>query len=55
MYAVDNTYGRTMKEKYSFLIKTKDYTTDDMPVTIEQVKELISKCEKSKNEGRYQF
>lgn len=26
-----------------------------MPVTMEQVKELISKCEKSKNEGRYQF
>ncbi len=44
-----------LKKKNSLLERGKEYTIDGMPVTIEQVKELISKSEKSKNEGRYQF
>ncbi|MGL4562016.1 MAG: hypothetical protein ACRCV0_07010 [Brevinema sp.] len=44
-----------LKNKFSFLQKGTDYTIDGMPITMEQVTELVSKTEKSKNEGRYQF
>uniref|UniRef100_UPI0026335861 DNA methyltransferase n=1 Tax=Brachyspira sp. TaxID=1977261 RepID=UPI0026335861 len=45
-----------LKDNYPLVImKGKDYTIDGIPVTMEQVKELIHKEDTSKNEGRYQF
>lgn len=40
-----------LKNKYKFL----KYEVDGIPITMEQVKALIEKSDKSKNEGRYQF
>lgn len=40
-----------LKNKYKFL----KYEVDGIPITMEQVKTLIEKSDKSKNEGRYQF
>ena len=45
-----------LKENYPLVVmKGRDYTVDGIPITIEQVEELIHKSEKSRNEGRYQF
>lgn len=44
-----------LKNNYKILIKGKDYIIDGIPITMEQVKALIEKSDKSKNEGRYQF
>ncbi|MDA0041899.1 DNA methyltransferase [Brachyspira hyodysenteriae] len=47
---------KRLKDKYPLvIIKGRDYTVDGIPVTMEQVKELIHKEDTSKNEGRYQF
>lgn len=40
-----------LKNKYKFI----EYEVDGIPITMEQVKALIEKSDKSKNEGRYQF
>lgn len=50
-----NLIEERLKNKYKLLSKGKDYTIDGMPITMEQVKALIEKSDKSKNEGRYQF
>ena len=44
-----------LKNNYKILVKGKDYIIDGIPITMEQVKALIEKSDKSKNEGRYQF
>ncbi|WPC23061.1 DNA methyltransferase [Brachyspira hyodysenteriae] len=47
---------KRLKDNYPLVImKGRDYTIDGIPVTMEQIKELIHKEDTSKNEGRYQF
>lgn len=47
---------KRLVEKYpATLKKGKTYKVDGIPITMEQVKELINKADTNKNEGRYQF
>ena len=52
-----NLIEKRLINKYGMLAlqKGKTYEIDGIPVTMEQVRELIHKEDTSKNEGRYQF